>query len=95
MILNFLKAKRNEILEIANRYGAYDIHVFGSVARGEDKPDSDIDFLVKFESGRSLRDEVGLIQDLEALLGRKVDVGEPEALHWYVKDKILQEAIPL
>lgn len=95
MLLDFLRTQRKEILEIAQRYGAYDVQVFGSVARGEDRPDSDVDFLVQFESGRSLLDEVGLVQDLEALLGRKVDLGDPETLHWYVKDKILKEAVPL
>lgn len=95
MFLDFLKTKREEILQIAKRHGAYNVRVFGSVIRGEERADSDVDFLVEFEADRSLLDEVALIQDLAAFLQRPVDVAEPEALHWYVKDKILGEAVDL
>ena len=71
------------------------MRVFGSAARGEAGPDSDIDFLVELEPGRSLFDYAALWHDLEALLGRKVDVVEPEGLHWYIRDRVLKEAIPL
>ena len=94
-ISELLEAKREEILEIAARHGARNVRVFGSVARGEATPESDLDFLVELEPGRSLLDHVALLQDLESLLGRKVDLVEPEALHWYIRDRILQEAIPL
>ncbi|HYO48725.1 MAG TPA: nucleotidyltransferase family protein [Chloroflexia bacterium] len=94
-ISELLEAKREEILEIAARHGAYNVRIFGSVARGEATPESDLDFLVELEPGRSLLDHVALLQDLESLLGRKVDLVEPEALHWYIRDRILQEAIPL
>ena len=63
-----LKAKRQEILAIAARHDAHNLRVFGSVARGEDGPESDLDILVEMEPGRSLMDHVALKQDLEALL---------------------------
>lgn len=72
--LEELRARRAEILRIAARHGAYDVRVFGSVARGEGGPDSDIDFLVKFEPGRSVLDLSELILDLQEALGRDVDV---------------------
>ncbi len=90
-----LKAKRGEILRIAARHGAYNVRVFGSVARGEAGPESDVDLLVEVEEGRSLFDLVGLWQELEDLLGRKVDVVEPEGLHWYIRARVLNEAVPL
>ena len=79
----------------AAEHGARNIRVFGSVARGEANADSDVDFLVELEPGRSLLDQGALIQDLEELLGCRVDVIEPRALHWYIKDRVLAEAIPL
>ncbi|HYP40012.1 MAG TPA: nucleotidyltransferase family protein [Chloroflexia bacterium] len=94
-ISELLESKREEILEIAARHGAHNVRIFGSVARGEATPESDLDFLVELEPGRSLLDHVALLQDLESLLGRKVDLVEPEALHWYIRDRILQEAIPI
>jgi uncharacterized protein len=65
------------------------------VARGEAGPKSDVDILIDLESGRSLLDQIALGQDLEDLLGCKVDVVTEKALHWYIKDKILQDAAPL
>ena len=90
-----LRERREEILRIASQHGARNVRVFGSTARGEAGPDSDVDFLVEFEDGRSLMDLSGLWQDLEALLGRRVDVAEPEGLHWYIRDRVLKEAVPL
>lgn len=69
--------------------------MFGSVARGEDRPDSDIDFLMEIEPGRSLLDQIALMQDLESLLGCKVDVAELETLHEKIRDRVLPEAMPL
>jgi uncharacterized protein len=94
-IEELLKEKREEILAIAAKHGAYNIRIFGSVARGEAKEDSDIDFLVELEANRSLLDQIGLIQDLEDLLERKVDVAESRTLHELIKDRIFQEAVPL
>lgn len=92
---DLLKPKRKEILEIAARHGAYNIRVFGSVVRGEAGPHSDVDFLVEMEPGRSLLDLGGLVMDLQDLLGRPVGVVEPEGLHWYVRERVLAEAVPL
>ena len=94
-IAKLLKGKREEILRIAAKPGAHNIRVFGSAARGEDTPESDVDFLVEMEPGRSLLDHVALMQDLEDLLGRKVDVVSKKALHWYIRDRVLQEAVPI
>lgn len=90
-----LKAYRDDIFRIAAQYGAYNIRVFGSVARGEARPDSDVDFLVELEPQRTLLDQIALMQSLEELLGRKVDVTEPETLHEYIKEKVLKEAVLL
>ncbi len=90
-----LKVKRDEILRVAATHGARNVRVFGSAARGDAGPSSDVDFLVELEEGRSLLDLVGLWQDLEKLLGRPVDVVEPEGVHWYIRSKVLQEAVPL
>jgi hypothetical protein len=90
-----LKANREEILTIATKYGAYNVRVFGSVARGEATPDSDVDFLVELEPQRTLLDQIALMQSLEELLGRKVDVTGPETLHECIKQKVLKEAVVL
>jgi uncharacterized protein len=90
-----LKEKREEILAIAAKHGAYNVRVFGSVARGEATDKSDVDFLVEIEQGRTLLDQISLIQSLEDLLGRKVDVAEPDNLHKFIKDRVLKEAILL
>ena len=86
-----LHKKRQEILRIAERYGAHNIRVFGSVARGEDQPESDLDLLVDMASGRSLLDLVGLGQDLEELLDRKVDLVTDASLHPALRDRIRAE----
>jgi len=94
--LDALRAeRREEILRLAGRRGAHNVRVFGSVARGEAKEDSDLDLLVAWEPGRSLLDPAGLVQDLQELLGSKVHIGTEQSLHWYVRDRILREATPL
>lgn len=90
-----LRDKREAMLRIAASHGASHVRVFGSVARGEATPVSDVDLLVELEPGRSLLDHIALQQDLEDLLGRKVDVLTENALHWYVRDRVLAEAVPL
>ncbi|MBM3774666.1 MAG: nucleotidyltransferase family protein, partial [Acidobacteria bacterium] len=87
--------KRDAILRLAERHGARNLQVFGSVARGEANESSDLDLLVDWEPGRSLLDHVGLVQDLEETLGVKVHVGTDASLHWYVRERILGEATPL
>jgi predicted nucleotidyltransferase len=90
-----LREKREQILEIATRHGAYNVRVFGSAAKGTAGPDSDLDLLVDVQSQHSSWFPAGLILDLEALLGREVDVVTEEALHWYIRDQVLAEAVPL
>ncbi len=90
-----LRAKRNGILRLAEKYGARNVRVFGSVVRGESGPDSDVDFLVDMDPGRSFFDHVALLEDLRALLGRKVDVVTGESLYWLLRRRILREAKPL
>ena len=86
---------RDEILEIAARHGARNVRVFGSVARGEASPDSDVDLLVDVGPTHSRWFPAGLVLDLETLLGREVDVVTEDALHWYIRDRVLEEAVPL
>jgi uncharacterized protein len=90
-----IKANREEILRVAAKHGASNVRIFGSVARGESGPSSDVDFLVEMEAGRSLLDLSRLVLDLQDLLGRPVDVAEPEGLHWYIRERVLKEAVPL
>lgn len=90
-----LRLRRDEILRLADLHGARKVRLFGSVARGESRADSDVDFLVDMEPGRSLLDHVALRQDLEDLLGLEVDVVTEKALHWYIRDRVLREAVPL
>jgi predicted nucleotidyltransferase len=92
-IQKLLEEKREEILSLAAQHGARNVRIFGSVARNEAKADSDVDFLVEMESGRSLLDRVALIQDLEDLLGRKVDVANVKGLREFWRERILQESI--
>ena len=90
-----LKTYRKEILETAMRNGAVDVRVFGSIARGDDRPDSDIDFLVNLEPGRSLLDLARLLRELNALLDRPVDVVTEAGLCPRIKSQVLKEAQPL
>ncbi len=90
-----IQANREQILALAASYGASNVRVFGSVARGEAGPDSDIDFLVALENRRSLLDLVGLWQDLEDLLGREVDVVTEGGLKERMRERVLREAVPL
>jgi len=95
MQTNVLEKRRREILEIAAGHGAKNIRVFGSFARGEAGPESDLDLLVDMEPGRSLLDLGELMLDLRDLLGRKVDVVTETSLYWLLRRKILREARPL
>ena len=90
-----LQDKRQEILALAAKHGAYNVRLFGSVARGEATETSDLDFLVSMEKGRSFLDLIGLWQDLEELFGGKVDVITDDGISPYLKDRIYAEAIPL
>lgn len=94
-IAELLEAKKDEILRIAAKHGARNVRVFGSVARGEAGPESDLDLLVEVGPGRTPFFPGGLIADLEDLLGKKVQVVTQEDLHWYIRDRVLEEAVPL
>jgi predicted nucleotidyltransferase len=93
--LQQIRSQREAILAIAKRHGAKNVRLFGSVVRAEDRPDSDLDVLVEFESGRSLLDLAGQGIDLEELLGRKVDVVTDGAMSPYMGPSIRAEATPL
>jgi predicted nucleotidyltransferase len=90
-----LEEKRGEILRIASEHGAREVRVFGSVARGEADRESDIDFLVELEPGRSLLDLGGLQMELESLLGRRVDVVTARGLKARIRERVLREAVPV
>ena len=90
-----LEMRRDHILRVADKHGARNVRVFGSVARGEAGPASDVDFLVKMDQGRSLIDLSTLVVDLRDLLGRKVDVVSEDGLYWLLRRRVLKEAKPL
>ena len=90
-----LNEKRAEILRAAARHGAHNVRMIGSVARGDARPDSDLDLLVELERGRSLLDHAALMVELEGLLGCKVDVATEQGLRPRVRDRVLAEAVPL
>lgn len=90
-----MQKQKAKIVDIAKQYHAVNIRVFGSVVRGEEMEDSDIDFLVDFLPGSTLLDQVGLIDALSKTLGRKVDIVSERALNKYLRQRILQEAVAL
>ncbi len=90
-----LRSRRAEILEVARRRGARNVRIFGSVARGDAGPDSDVDILVELEPGRGLLDHAGLMLDLGELLGCNVDVVTDRGLRPRIRDRVLLEAVPL
>ena len=90
-----LGQKREDVLRIARTYGARRIRVFGSVARGEADAQSDVDFLVELDPGRSLLDLGGLQFELEGLLGRSVDVVTERGLKARIRERVLREAVPV
>ncbi len=90
-----LKENRDAVMLLAAKHGARNVRVFGSVARGESGPESDVDLLVKMEEGRSLLDLSALTLDLNDLLGAKVDVVSEDGLYWLLRRRILKEARPL
>jgi uncharacterized protein len=93
--LEQLRARRADILQLAERYGMHRVRVFGSVARGEANAESDVDFLVEVERGRSLLDLAGFELDLQELLGCKVDVVTEGGISPYMAPYIMAEATPL
>ena len=92
---DLLNERRTQVLAAAARYGATDVRVIGSVARGEDRADSDIDLLVKWERTTSLLDHAGLQLELEEILGRSVDLASDGWLKPAVRDSVYRDARPL
>ena len=86
---------RPDIAEIATRFGVRSVRVFGSRARGDNGPHSDLDLLVRFEPGRGLLDLAGFKLELEELLGCAVDVVTEGGLSPYLREQILRDAVPL
>lgn len=89
--LDRLRLNRADVIRLAAGHGARNVRVFGSVVRGDSTTQSDIDFIVDMDPGRSLLDLVALSDDLEALLGRSVDVLTTRSIHPYVRDRIAKE----
>ena len=92
---DLLTEHRDEILAIAQQYGATNVRVFGSVARGEATAESDIDLLIDLTRSWTLMDRIGFKQDVEALLGRPVDVVVASTLRAHVRPNALREAVSL
>ncbi len=90
-----LRSRRTEILDLARKHGARNVRIFGSVARGDAGPDSDVDILVELEPGRGLLDHAALMLDLSDLLGCKVDVVTDRGIRPRIRDRVLREAVPL
>ena len=94
-LLGRIREQRAEILEIAARHKALDVRLFGSVLRGENAQGSDVDFLVRFQREHSIWDEIGLMIELEELLGQKVDIAVEERLKEAYRPHILRVAEPI
>jgi predicted nucleotidyltransferase len=93
--LKLIQDKKSDILAIAHRHGAKNVRLFGSVARGEDNETSDIDLLVSMEKNCSLYDLIGLQQEIQQMLNRKVDILTDKSINRYLQAQILQEAVLL
>ncbi len=94
-LAELVQTRREDILRAATKRGAYNVRVFGSVARGDADEQSDLDLLVDMETGRSLFDLGGLLTDLEELLGRSINVVTEKGLRDRIRDRVLSEAVPL
>jgi uncharacterized protein len=95
-LLDTLQAKRSQILAIAARHGAFNVRVFGSVVRGEETPESDIDFLIDYDDQKVTPwFPGGLLMDWQDLLERKVDVLTERGISPLIRDRVLAEAKPL
>jgi len=96
MLLNELHAKKKVISALGSQYGARRIRVFGSVARGEERPGSDVDFLVDFPRGYDLFGQrLPLAEKLSELLHRPVEVIPEHELNQHIRDQVLKEAVEL
>ncbi len=95
-LLQTLQEKREQVLSIAAKHGAFNVRVFGSVVRGEDTPESDIDFLIDYDPSKVTPwFPGGLLMDLQDLLERKVDVLTEQGISPLIREQVLSEAKPL
>jgi predicted nucleotidyltransferase len=94
-IEELLREHRDEILRLAATHGVQNVRIFGSTARGEAGGASDVDVLIDLEPGRSLFDVGAFQMDLQDLLGCRVDVVTEKGLHWYIRDRVLKDAVPV
>jgi predicted nucleotidyltransferase len=94
-IVDIVIPKHARLLVALQANKARNPRVFGSVARSEATKDSDLDLLVDFDSGASVYDHIGLLNDLQRIFGRNVDVAEPSGLHWLIRPQVLFEAAPV
>ncbi len=94
-LAQLLGDKRQDILRLAAQHGARNVRIFGSLARAEARPDSDVDILITLEPERSLLDLIALQQDLEDLLNCKVDVVTEAAVSPYIRPQVLRDAVAL
>ena len=90
-----ISKQRENILKIAKAHGATNMKIFGSCARGDEQPGSDLDLLVELESGRSLLDIIAIKQDIEDIINRRVDVVTADALSPYIREEIMKKAVAL
>lgn len=92
---NTIREKRDAIVRIAAKHGASQVRLIGSVARGEDRPDSDVDLLVTWSEGTSLLDQAALMLELERLLGRKVDIASDGWVKPSIRESVYRDAVAL
>jgi predicted nucleotidyltransferase len=96
MLLELLQEKREQVLAVAAKHGASNVRVFGSVVRGEDTPESDIDFLIDYDPEKVTPwFPGGLLMDLQDLLGRRVDILTERGMSPLIRERVLAEAKPL
>jgi hypothetical protein len=94
-VLPISASKVEELRRIAVRHGIERLRVFGSYARGEAAAESDVDLLIRLQPGRGFSDLMAFCNEVEAALGRRVDVVTEDGLSPYIRDRVLAEAIPL
>ncbi|MBI4357112.1 MAG: nucleotidyltransferase family protein [Gammaproteobacteria bacterium] len=90
-----IEANREVILELAKKHGAHHVRVYGSMAKNEETENSDLDLIVEFDDDRTLFDWIDLTCELEDRIKKKVDITTDQTIHWYIRDKVIKEAIPL